>query len=227
MILVLDNEGKLKEIYLLDNEKDTASFSFSKPIDPQLEKIALSCHSRESNKTILYGKNIADVRFLKYRRSAYDKTNGCFNAIATVRDVKLDYYKDTSFNRKANIVGRLKAFGSLKIKYYVGTSAPYLGKIQKIDTLRFMYESWSSYGENAGYVGKYMSIGDITFDYAEATSINKKNNIVGKILKIGKVQFEYLSTFHVPHPPKSMMGHFSQILDKDERFNVSIPVLLE
>ena len=227
IVLVLDNEGALKEIYLLDSKEEAEDFSFSRPIDPKLEKIALSCHASKANKTVLYGKGIGDASVLKYRRTAYDKTNGCFNAIASVRDIPLDYYKETPFNRKANVVGRLKAFGDIKFQYYIGTSAAYLGKIQKIDTLRFMYESWSSYGEKAGYIGKYLSIGDLSFDYAEYSSVNKTNNVVGKILKIGKLKFKYLSKFNVPHPPKSMMGHFSMTEGTDKRFKVFMPVAEE
>ena len=221
-LLILDDEGKLQQIYWFAEEKKALSFSFAKPRDPQLEKISLSCHGAKENKTILYGKNISDVSVLTYYRRSYDKTNGCFNAVATVQDLALDYYKDTPNNRKADIVGRLKQFGDITIQYHRGTSKAYRGKIKTINTLHFMYESWSRYGENAGYVGKYSRIGDVSFRYLEATSVNEKNQAVGQILKIGKLKFTYFSTFSIPHPPPEMMGYFQSLEGTDERFSVSI-----
>ena len=223
LVLILNDKGAVKEIYMLDSETEAMNFSFSRPQDPSLEKITLSCHGDKENQTVLYGKNIGDMSAIQYYRRPYDKTNGCFNAISMVHDIELDYYKETPFNRKANLVGRLKKFGSIDIQYYLGTSSAWNGKIKKINDLRFTYESWSSYGERAGYIGKYLTIGNIKFDYAEAGSFNKKQNVVGKIEKIGKIQFKYLSTLSIPHPPKSMMGTFSHIKGTDNRFKIFMP----
>ena len=223
LVLILNDKGKVKEIYMLDSETDAMDFSFSRPQDPSLEKLTLSCHGGKNNKTVLYGKDIADMSALQYYRRSYDKTNGCFNAISMVHGIEMDYYKDTPFNRKASLVGRLKKFGNIDIQYYLGTSSAWNGKIKKINDLRFTYESWSSYGERAGYIGKYLQIGTIKFDYAEAGSFNKKQNVVGKIEKIGDVKFKYLSTLSIPHPPKSMMGTFSHVEGTDLRFKLFMP----
>ena len=223
LVLIVNDKGAVKEIYMLDSETEAMNFSFSRPQDPSLEKVTLSCHGGKENKTVLYGTNIGDMSALQYYRRPYDKTNGCFNAISMVHDIELDYYKETPFNRKANLVGRLKKFGSIDIQYYLGTSSAWNGKIKKINDLRFTYESWSSYGERAGYIGKYLTIGDIKFDYAEAGSFNKKQNVVGKIEQIGEVQFKYFSTLSIPHPPKSMMGIFSHVKGVDDRFKIFMP----
>ena len=224
VVLVLDDGGGLRSIQVLGSEEEAADFSFSRPPNPQLEKIALSCHGGKANKTFLYGKNIADVRVLKYYRRAYDKTNGCYNAIASVRDISLDYYRDTPANRRAGIVGRLQKLGDLTIKYYVGTSKADLGKISAINELRFLYEPRSHAAEGANYIGKYAKIGDVPLSYMESTSVNKMNRAVGKIKQIGSLRFIYLSKFTIPNPPDSMMGHFSHVEGTERRFKVLMPL---